>query len=271
MSYRRPCTSTAWWKVPRLWNGIGGVATAPAVIGTIWSQTGGSCSGHVARTRQPSGSSPCCARTACGGLRERRQQQRAAARARPAAAVAPRQAAAHLALEHRAQVLLHVAPPAVEEEVVARARVEHVGLLGDRADDVAPQPRLEDRVRPAAATTRPSAPPRPTARRRCRRRGRAAARRRGASRAAARAAARRPARPARPITRRSTASTSVPRRSAVAACAVTRVSVGEVDLAAPQRDPQRALEQLRALDRPVDNSPAGARHRRASLLFQETR
>src|SRR3954467_12047705 len=51
------------------------------------------------------------------GLVERREQQRAAALRPAAAAVAPGEAAAHLALEDRAQVLLHVAPPAVEEEV----------------------------------------------------------------------------------------------------------------------------------------------------------
>src|SRR5436853_472049 len=35
---------------PRLRNGKGGVSTAPAVVGTIWSQEGGVVCGHVALT-----------------------------------------------------------------------------------------------------------------------------------------------------------------------------------------------------------------------------
>ena len=47
--------------MPRLWNGNGGVSTAPPVVGTIWSQLGGSVIGHVAWTAHFDMSSVCWA------------------------------------------------------------------------------------------------------------------------------------------------------------------------------------------------------------------
>src|SRR5919198_585219 len=39
--YRCPEISSTWWKVPRFCHGNGGVSTAPAVFGTISSQSSG--------------------------------------------------------------------------------------------------------------------------------------------------------------------------------------------------------------------------------------
>src|SRR3954453_6513261 len=65
-------------------------------------------------------------------LAQRGHEHRAAAPAVAGAAVAAREGLAHLAVQHVAQVLLHVAPPAVEEERLA----ERGELVGDVADDL---------------------------------------------------------------------------------------------------------------------------------------